>query len=306
MLLSGGARHLYSMLKAGGMKYKILLNVNDYPVMLMSGKDISRKMKTDELVLSMSLRVGMGNPSIGVASKLGFDFVYFDFEHGVLEVETFAQLVREARLAGLAALCRVPGLDAAFVNRVLDAGANGVVFPHIKTRQDALRAVGIVKYCTPETPFGKRGFEPAYGSPKLESESWSDYFKRVNEETLVGLMIEDKEGVDNVHEILSVKGIDFVYIGKMDLAFSYGVPFKPRAGRDDPVVEKAVAKVCIECKKTRIPVRFSVGMAPEDVVDNVKRWLAKGRSQLFMVNDYTLLMQGASHYVTTLKKGLEK
>ena len=72
--------------------------------MFMNGKDVLEKMKRDKLVLSMSLRVGMGNPSIEVASKLGFDFVYLDFEHGVLHVETFAQLVREARLAGLIAL----------------------------------------------------------------------------------------------------------------------------------------------------------------------------------------------------------
>lgn len=275
-------------------------------VMFVSGKDVLEKMKRDELVLSMSLRVGMGNPSIEVASKLGFDYVYFDFEHGVLEVETFAQLIRETRLAGLIALCRVPELDAAFVNRVLDAGASGIVFPHVKTKQDAMRAVELTKYRTPETPFGKRGFEPAYGLPKHDDESWTEYFKRVNEETLVGLMIEDKEGVDNIEEILSVEGIDFVFVGKMDMAFSYGVPFTPRAGRDDPVVEKAVAKICVECKKRGIPVRFSVGVAAEDIVENVKRWLPKGRSHLFMVNDVTLLMQGAEHYVDTLKKGLKK
>jgi 4-hydroxy-2-oxoheptanedioate aldolase len=271
-----------------------------------TGKDVLEKMKRDELVLSMSLRVGMGNPSIEVASKFGFDCVYFDFEHGVLEVETFAQLVREARLVGLIALCRVPELDAAFVNRVLDAGASGIVFPHVKTKQDAMRAVELTKYRTSETPVGKRGFEPDYGLPKHDNESWNEYFKRVNEETLVGLMIEDKDGVDNIEEILSVEGIDFIYIGKMDMAFSYGVPFKPRAGRDDPVIEKAVTKICVECKKRGIPVRFSVGVAPEDIVKNVKRWLPKGRSHLFMVNDVTLLVQGAKHYVDTLKKGLKK
>jgi len=275
-------------------------------VMLVSGKDVLEKMKRNELVLSMSLRVGMGNPSIEVASKLGFDYVYFDFEHGVLGIETFAKLVREARLAGLIALCRVPGFDLAFVNRVLDAGASGVVFPHVKTKQDAMRAVKLTKYRTPETPIGKRGFEPAYGLPKRDDESWDEYFKRVNEEMLVGLMIEDKEGVDNIKEILSVKGIDFIYIGKMDMAFSYGVSFTPRAGRDDPVIEKAVTKICAECKKKGIPVRFSVGVTPEDIVENVKRWLPKGRSHLFMVNDMTLLMQGAKHYVNTLKKGLKK
>lgn len=274
--------------------------------MPVNGKDVLEKMKRDELVLSMSLRVGIGNPSIEVASELGFDYVYFDFEHGVLGIETFAQLVREARLAGLTALCRAPGLDAAFANRVLDAGASGIVFPHIKTKQDAVRAVELTKYRTPETPAGGRGFEPAYGLPKRDGESWEEYFKRVNQETLVGLMIEDKEGVDNIEEVLSVEGIDFIYIGKMDMALSYGVPFTPRAGRDALVVEKAVAKVCAECKKRGIPVRFSVGVAPEDIVENVKRWLSKGRSHLFMVDDMTLLMQGAKHYVDTLKRGLKK
>ena len=275
-------------------------------VMLVGRKDVLEKMKRDELVLSMSLRVGMGNPSIEVASKLGFDYVYFDFEHGVLEIETFAQLIKEARLVGLTALCRVPGFDVAFVNRVLDAGANGIVFPHTKTKQDAMRAVELTKYRTSETPVGKRGFEPAYGLPKREDESWDEYFAWVNKETLVGLMIEDKEGVDNIEEILSVKGIDFIYIGKMDMAFSYGVSFTPQAGRDDPVIEKAITKICAECKKRGIPVRFSVGITPEDIVENVKRWLPKGRSHLFMVNDMSLLMQGAEHYVNTLKKGLKK
>ena len=272
----------------------------------MSGKDVLEKMKHDSLVLSMSLRVGMGNPAIEVASKLGFDFVYIDFEHGVLGVETFARLVMEARRAGLIILCRAPGLDATFVNRVLDAGASGIVFPHIKTKEGALRAVELAKYKTPETPIGKRGFEPGYGLPKRENEGWTEYFKRVNKETLVGLMIEDKEGVDSIVEILSVRGIDFVYIGKMDMAFSYGVPFTPRAGRDHHVIEEAVTKICNECRKRGIPVRFSVGVAPEDVVKNVKKWLPKGRSPLFMVNEMTLLMQGAEHYMNTLKRGLKK
>lgn len=59
-------------------------------MLFMSGKNVLEKMKSNELVLSLSLRVGMGNPSIEVAKSLGFDYIYFDFEHGVLDVETFA------------------------------------------------------------------------------------------------------------------------------------------------------------------------------------------------------------------------
>jgi len=53
-----------------------------------------------------------------------------------------------------------------------DAGASGIVFPHIKTRQDAEDSVGLLKYFTPDTPNGKRGFEPAYGLPKRDDEKW--------------------------------------------------------------------------------------------------------------------------------------
>ena len=275
-------------------------------MVLLNGKKILEKMKQDKLVLSLSLRVGMGNPAIEVARKMGFDYIYVDFEHGVLSLETFAQLVREARLAGLAIMCRVPNLDSAFVNRVLDAGADGIVFPHIRTKQEATMAVELTKFNSNEIQMGKRGFEPSCGLPKQDRESWSEYFKRVNEETLVGLMIEDKEGVERIQEILSVEGIDFIYIGKMDMALSYGVPFEPRAGKDAPVIEKAVEQICSECRKRGIPVRFSVGRTTEEIVKNMKKWQPRGRSHLFMVDDLALLMEGAEHYVKSLRKGLRK
>ena len=77
----------------------------------MNGKELLDKMKRDEIVLSMSLRLGMGNPAIEVAKRTGFDFIYIDFEHGVMDIETFAQIVREAKLYDLLTLCRAPGLD---------------------------------------------------------------------------------------------------------------------------------------------------------------------------------------------------
>lgn len=271
----------------------------------MNGKELVEKMRRNEVVLSMSLRLGMGNPAIEAAKKTGFDFIYIDFEHGVMEMETFAQIVREARLNDLLTLCRAPGLDVGFVNRVLDAGANGVVFPHIMSKDDAIRAVELLKFRTAEIPFGKRGFEPAYGLPKREEESWDSYFDRVNDETLVGLMIEDREGVEGIEEILSVKGIDVVYIGKMDMAFSYGVSFTPLAGKDDPVIEGAIEKICAECEKRGIPVRFTVGRSPNEIIPNANRWIKKGRAKLFMVNDQALLTQGAKNYADALKEGLE-
>jgi 4-hydroxy-2-oxoheptanedioate aldolase len=117
-------------------------------------------------------------------------------------------------------------------------------------------------------------------------------------------MIEDREGVDKIDEILSVEGMDMVYIGKMDMAFSYGVSFTPLAGRDDPVIEEAIAKICNACKELGIPVRFTVGRETGEIVPNAKRWAVEGRSKLFMVNDQALLTQGARRYVIALGEGL--
>lgn len=270
----------------------------------MNGKELLEKIMQDEIVLSMSLRLGMGNPAIEVAKKAGFDFIYIDFEHGVINIETFAKIVREARYYGLMVLCRAPSLDMGFVNQVLDAGANGVVFPHIMTKDDAIRAVELIKFKTKDIPIGKRGFEPAYGLEKKDNEDWDNYFHRVNEETLVGLMIEDKEGVENIGEILSVSGVNLIYIGKMDMAFSYNVPFTPLAGRDHPVIEQAITKICTEAKKRGIPVRFTVGRSNEEIVANAKKWHTIGRSKLFMVNDQNLLLQSAKDYAKALKDGL--
>lgn len=272
----------------------------------MNGKDLLEKMKRNDLVMSMSLRLGMGNPAVEVARKFGFDFLYVDFEHGVVEMETFAQIIREARQHGLIVLCRAPGLDVGFVNRALDAGTSGIVFPHILSKEDAVRAVELIKFRTEEIPEGRRGFEPAYGLPKRDDESWGEYLHRVNQETLVGLMIEDREAVENIEEIVSVKGVDVVYIGKMDMAFSYGVPFTPLAGRDDPVIEEAVTKICNICKRRGIPVRFTVGREPQEIVTHAKRWIPEGRSKLFMVTDDALLTRSAKEYAKKLRDGLDR
>ena len=96
---------------------------------IMNGRELLERIRRDDLVLSMSLRVGIGNPAIEVARREGFDFIYIYFEHGVMVIETFAEIVRKAKLNGLLTLCRVPDLNMGFVNRVLDAGASGLVFP---------------------------------------------------------------------------------------------------------------------------------------------------------------------------------
>lgn len=169
----------------------------------------------------------------------GYDFVILDMEHVCVNPETLENMVRAAECAGITPLVRVPGLAPEIILRVLDCGAQGVVIPHIRSRQDAERAVRATRY----HPQGLRGISggrtTGFGRIDLPS-----YFARANTELLLVLMIEDKEGVEAVDDILTVPGVDLILEGAVDLSQSYGVPGEP----NHPQVQSAIQRLIDSCR----------------------------------------------------------
>ena len=150
----------------------------------------------------------------------GFDFLVIDTEHASANWETVQTVSRAARSAGIAPLVRVTDNVYALTARALDAGALGVMVPHVETAADAREIVRCVKY----PPDGERGFglRPAvtdYGqvSP-AQAMAWS------NAETLVLAQIESGRSLDNLDDIAAVPGIDVLLVGPSDLSVSLGVP----------------------------------------------------------------------------------
>jgi 4-hydroxy-2-oxoheptanedioate aldolase len=118
-------------------------------------------------------------------------------------------------------LVRVPKNDHELILGYLETGALGIVVPHIRTADDAVRAVRAVKY----HPLGDRSsgaFSRAanYGVTQTAAE----YLSRANDETMVVLLVEDVEGFENLEGIIAVEGIDAVMLGQSDLAMSMGLP----------------------------------------------------------------------------------
>ncbi|HEV2357337.1 MAG TPA: aldolase/citrate lyase family protein [bacterium] len=150
----------------------------------------------------------------------GFDFFVIDTEHASANWETVQTLSRAARSTGIAPLVRVTDNVYALTARALDAGALGVMVPHVETAADAREIVRCVKY----PPDGERGFglRPAlteYGQVShAQAMAWS------NAETLVLAQIESGRALDNLDDIAAVPGIDVLLIGPNDLSVSLGVP----------------------------------------------------------------------------------
>jgi 4-hydroxy-2-oxoheptanedioate aldolase len=144
----------------------------------------------------------------------GFDFVGLDVQHGLYGYESVVAAIRAVNTTPAAAIVRVPSQDAAFAGKVLDAGANGIIFPMVDTAEQAAAAVAACRY----HPSGRRSFGPARAGLRFGRDL--DVLNRV---ALCIVMIETAEAVDNVADIVAVEGVDAIFIGPSDLAITYGL-----------------------------------------------------------------------------------
>lgn len=169
---------------------------------------------------------------VDIAGYAGFHFLIFDTEHGSYDVAMIERLARAADAVGMASVVRIAHPDPNLVNRVLDTGVEGLMFSHISSRQEA---EAVVRLSCP-APLGTRGPFPALRAGRYFTMPGDAYMRRANDVVVV-VLIESKEGLDDVEEILSVDGIDGVAVGPVDLARALGV------ARDAPEVSDAIARV---------------------------------------------------------------
>ena len=148
----------------------------------------------------------------------GADFVVIDREHGPIGREAMHAMIAAAAGAGAATLVRVPSVDEAQAKVALDAGADGVLFPLVRTREDAERAVASVRY----PPEGTRGWGPFVAHAR-HGVPLGEHLARVGPQAVCVLLLETAEAVENADAILSVEGIDVAFVAPFDLSTALGV-----------------------------------------------------------------------------------
>jgi 4-hydroxy-2-oxoheptanedioate aldolase len=156
---------------------------------------------------------------VEIAGHVGFDFLVLDFEHGPRE-----GLEEHLRAASIPALVRVGSVGD--ILAALDAGATGVVVPHVLCAADAEAAVAAAHY----PPRGRRGIALSTRAGGYGTVSLDEHLRRAADETCVIVQIEDREALPEAEAILNVAGVTGVLIGAADLSLSLGRP--PRAELD--------------------------------------------------------------------------
>lgn len=216
-----------------------------------------RLLKGETLVGSW---INSGSPVVAeLMAAAGFDFLCVDVEHSAVDLPQALQLFQAIHSGNpkCETMVRLHGIDCSFVKRYLDAGARGIIAPLVRSRDEAALIVEAAKY----SPIGNRGVgfcrANQYGL-NLKAE-----FDRANAANLVTVQIEHIDVVNHIDEILSVKGLDAVFIGPYDLSASMGIT----AQFDHPDFIAARDRILDSCKDHNIvPGIHVVPTEPEQVL----------------------------------------
>jgi 4-hydroxy-2-oxoheptanedioate aldolase len=203
--------------------------------------NVKEKLKRDEVVSSMTVRLVRGTEIARIAATAGFDTLYVDLEHSSFSLETCSQVCMAALEAGVAPFVRVPANTPDYIARVLEGGALGVIAPHVHSAAEAKAVVHAAKFA----PLGERS--NASGLPHLHFRSFPapEAYAALNDATMIIVQFESAAALDKAEEIVAVEGIDMVLIGLNDLLADWGLPGQ----YDHPRVREVYGKTIALCRK---------------------------------------------------------
>jgi 2-keto-3-deoxy-L-rhamnonate aldolase RhmA len=182
----------------------------------------------------------IGNLAVAeILAGVGFDWIAVDMEHTAIDYRTLQELLCGIERCGAEGLVRIENNDPVVIKRVLDCGARGIIVPQVNSREEAERAVSAALY----PPAGIRGV--ALGRASEYGACFQEYFESFDDQVVVMAQVEHVQAVENIEAILSVDGLDGVFLGPYDLSCSMGIPAQfdhPRMTAARETVKQAARK----------------------------------------------------------------
>jgi 4-hydroxy-2-oxoheptanedioate aldolase len=215
----------------------------------------------------------------------GWDSLTIDLEHGVVDYQAAVNMLTAISTTNTVPVVRVPWLEPGILMKMLDAGAYALICPMVNTRADAEKLVSFTHY----QPVGTRSFGPVrallYGG--------ADYPQHANDTIVVFAQIETQEALDNLDDILSVKGLDAIYIGPSDLSLALGC--RPTFDDVDEPVAEAIDHIVARAKSHGVVAGIHNG-TPEAALKRID----KGFQFVTVSSDARLIAAGAQQIITKM------
>ena len=219
----------------------------------------------------------------------GWDSLTIDMQHGVVDYQQMVGMLQAISTTDTVPVVRVPWLEPGILMKTLDAGAYGVICPMINTREDAQKLVAWTHYA----PRGVRSFGPVrallYGG--------ADYPENANDTIVTFAMIETAQALDNLDDILSVEGLDAIYIGPSDLSLSLGCT--PTLDDVDPKAAQAIDHIMARAKAHGV-----VAGIHNAGTESALRRQAMGFQFVTVSSDARLIAAGAQQVMAKMRSGV--
>ena len=230
---------------------------------------IKAKLKRNSPVLLTSLH--LADPSLyEMTSLIGFDGIWLDLEHHAFSVETANTLLRAARVGTADVMVRPAKGEFMRMGRILEAGAQGIMYPRCDDAAEAREVVRWSKFA----PLGQRGIDTANPDNPYCMLPLAEYLPAANAQTFVVVQIEDAHALQHAPAMAAVDGVDVLFLGPSDFSILAGIPGQ----LDHPQIQDAMRQIAAAAKQAGkhwgMPI-FSVEHA-QQVLDMGGRFLCHG------------------------------
>lgn len=210
-------------------------------------------------------------------ASYGFDSLTIDMQHGLMDYQTALHMLQAIATTDTAPVVRVPWNEPSIIMKMLDAGAMAIICPLVNTAEEVEAFVSSCRY----PPRGKRSFGPTratlYGS---------DYVAKADETIVTIAMVETRQALENIEAIVSVPGLDAIYVGPSDLRLDMGLGLG--VDLDDPRFVAALDKVQDACARHGVALGLH-----SNTVENVRMMMARQPQFLTVLSDGRFLTMGA-------------
>lgn len=235
--------------------------------------------------------ISFADPAVTEALGRSVDFLWIDLEHTALDLGSLQSHLIAARAAGVPALVRVPSSDVAWIKRVIDSGAEGLIVPQVSSAAEVRAVVSACRYA----PLGNRGYGPRRPSDYGRS-GGTDYLDQANRQLFVAAQIENMAAVRDLDAILEIPHLDSMVIGPYDLAMSMG----KRGDVNDPEVLSAIQTMVRAARRAGRYVGMGMGAGDEAYA---RRAVEMGVQWLQVGGDYSYMIRFADALVARLRGG---
>ncbi|HEY1687622.1 MAG TPA: aldolase/citrate lyase family protein [Solirubrobacteraceae bacterium] len=223
---------------------------------------------------------------IELLARTGFDWIGIDMQHGLVTGPQLTPMLQACAITQTPVLVRVPGHTPEQTLQALDAGANGVIVPLIDTAEEAAAAVAACRH----PPAGTRSWGATRAPLGAESYTAAD----ANEAVLCAVMVETAKAVEDVAAIVSVPGVDAIFVGPRDLRLSLGEPGQAQ-------LDEAILTVRDACADAGVVAGIYAGSAAAAL-----RWASEGFQLVTVISDGNLVRQSARETLAEVRQRPER